>query len=100
MYQRTRRAFVRQMIVLAVLAVVGWIAFIWVFQHWFPDDYDPAARIRQDRANAIETRESMLGRGIRSTAVQGGEGLLEVRHHGGRQTSIRLTSFRIRLGTD
>jgi len=28
----------------------------------------------EDRANAIETRESMLGRGIRSTAVQGGEG--------------------------
>jgi NADH-quinone oxidoreductase subunit I len=28
----------------------------------------------EDRANAIETKESMLGRGIRSTAVQGGEG--------------------------
>lgn len=28
----------------------------------------------EDRARAIETRESMLGRGIRSTAVQGGEG--------------------------
>ena len=28
----------------------------------------------EDRADAIETRESMLERGIRSTAVQGGEG--------------------------
>ncbi len=28
----------------------------------------------EDRANAIETKESMLERGIRSTAVQGGEG--------------------------
>ena len=28
----------------------------------------------EDRAAAIETKESMLGRGIRSTAVQGGEG--------------------------
>ncbi|MBS1119494.1 MAG: 4Fe-4S ferredoxin iron-sulfur binding domain protein [Deltaproteobacteria bacterium] len=28
----------------------------------------------EDRANAIETKESMLARGIRSTAVQGGEG--------------------------
>jgi NADH-quinone oxidoreductase subunit I len=28
----------------------------------------------EDRANAIETKQSMLGRGIRSTAVQGGEG--------------------------
>jgi NADH-quinone oxidoreductase subunit I len=28
----------------------------------------------EDRANAIETKESMLGRGIASTAVQGGEG--------------------------
>jgi NADH-quinone oxidoreductase subunit I len=28
----------------------------------------------EDRADAIETRESMLARGIRSTAVQGGEG--------------------------
>ncbi|MBA2539278.1 MAG: 4Fe-4S dicluster domain-containing protein, partial [Deltaproteobacteria bacterium] len=28
----------------------------------------------EDRADAIETKESMLERGIRSTAVQGGEG--------------------------
>jgi NADH-quinone oxidoreductase subunit I len=28
----------------------------------------------EDRADAIETRESMMNRGIRSTAVQGGEG--------------------------
>jgi NADH-quinone oxidoreductase subunit I len=28
----------------------------------------------EDRADAIETKESMLGRGIRSIAVQGGEG--------------------------
>ncbi|HEU0029637.1 MAG TPA: NADH-quinone oxidoreductase subunit I [Kofleriaceae bacterium] len=28
----------------------------------------------EDRANAIETKESMLARGIHSTAVQGGEG--------------------------
>ncbi len=28
----------------------------------------------EDRANAIETKESMMGRGVRSTAVQGGEG--------------------------
>jgi NADH-quinone oxidoreductase subunit I len=28
----------------------------------------------EDRADAIETRESMLDRGIRSTAIQGGEG--------------------------
>jgi NADH-quinone oxidoreductase subunit I len=28
----------------------------------------------EDRADAIETRESMMGRGIRSTAIQGGEG--------------------------
>ena len=32
------------------------------------------ARPVEDRANAIETKESMLARGIRSTAVQGGEG--------------------------
>jgi NADH-quinone oxidoreductase subunit I len=32
------------------------------------------ARPVEDRADAIETRESMLDRGIRSTAIQGGEG--------------------------
>jgi NADH-quinone oxidoreductase subunit I len=32
------------------------------------------ARPVEDRANAIETKESMLARGLRSTAVQGGEG--------------------------
>jgi NADH-quinone oxidoreductase subunit I len=32
------------------------------------------ARPVEDRANAIETKESMLSRGVRSTAVQGGEG--------------------------
>ena len=32
------------------------------------------ARPVEDRADAIETRESMLGRGIRSIATQGGEG--------------------------
>ncbi len=32
------------------------------------------ARPVEDRANAIETKESMLARGIFSTAVQGGEG--------------------------
>jgi NADH-quinone oxidoreductase subunit I len=32
------------------------------------------ARPVEDRANAIETKESMLRRGIRSAAVQGGEG--------------------------
>jgi NADH-quinone oxidoreductase subunit I len=32
------------------------------------------ARPVEDRARAIETRESMMGRGIRSIAVQGGEG--------------------------
>jgi hypothetical protein len=28
----------------------------------------------EDRANAIETKETMMGRGIRSIAKQGGEG--------------------------
>jgi NADH-quinone oxidoreductase subunit I len=32
------------------------------------------ARPVEDRANAIETKESMLARGLRSTAAQGGEG--------------------------
>jgi NADH-quinone oxidoreductase subunit I len=32
------------------------------------------ARPVEDRANAIETKESMLARGLRSTATQGGEG--------------------------
>ena len=32
------------------------------------------ARPVEDRAEAIETRESMMGRGVRSLAVQGGEG--------------------------
>jgi NADH-quinone oxidoreductase subunit I len=35
----------------------------------------------EDRADAIETKDSMLGRGIHSTAVQGGEGP-EWRSHG------------------
>ncbi|MDB4964179.1 MAG: 4Fe-4S ferredoxin iron-sulfur binding domain protein [Myxococcales bacterium] len=32
------------------------------------------ARPVEDRADAIETRETMMGRGVRSIAVQGGEG--------------------------
>ena len=42
MLHHSRRNFVRQITALVVLAVVGWAAFLWVFQYFFPDDYDPA----------------------------------------------------------
>lgn len=42
------------------------------------------ARPVEDRARAIETKESMLGRGIHSTATQGGEGPNWRQHAGAR----------------
>jgi hypothetical protein len=42
MTQQTSPNFARQMTQLVALAIGGWAVFLWTFQRFFPDDYDPA----------------------------------------------------------